>query len=100
MGSVNLVPIDILEDSFEIEEGIQFDPSKIDYENSEKEIMRKAVLKVLQKVVDLSNSNIIINADGLMATKPIDQEVEWVGETGNWVPENWYAFSYWLILVP
>ena len=36
MGSVNLVPIDISEDTFEVEEGVVFDPYKLDYENPEK----------------------------------------------------------------
>ena len=56
--------------------------------------MREAVLKVLKKVIELSSANIIKNADGLMATKRINQDVEWVGETGKHVPENRYTLSY------
>ena len=37
MGSVSLLPIDIPEETFEVEENIQFDPSKLDYDRSEKE---------------------------------------------------------------
>ena len=37
MGYVNLVPTDISEDQFEVDEGIEFDPYKLDYENSEKD---------------------------------------------------------------
>ena len=65
MGSVNLNPIDIPEDSFEVEGG-KFDPSKLDFYNSEKEKMREAVLKVLKKV-DLSNANIIKNSNGVVS---------------------------------
>ena len=36
MGSVNLLPIDISEDTFEVD-GIPFDPSKLDYDNPDKE---------------------------------------------------------------
>ena len=63
MGSVNLNPIDIPEDSFEVEGG-KFDLSKLDFYNSEKEKMREAVLKVLKKVVELSNANVIKNSKG------------------------------------
>ena len=47
MGSVNLTSIDITEDNFKVEGGIPSDPSKLDYENPDKEKMRQAVLKVL-----------------------------------------------------
>ena len=39
-------------------------------------------------MVDLSNSNLVKNADGLLATKPVDQDVQWVGDNGKCVPEN------------
>ena len=83
MGFVNLSSIDITENNFEVEGGIPFESSKLDYENPGKEKMRQAVLKVLKKVVDLSNANIIKNADGLLSKRSVEQDVEWVGETGN-----------------
>ena len=46
MGSVNLLPINIPEDTFEID-GIPFDPSKPDYDNPDKEKMTQAVVKML-----------------------------------------------------
>ena len=92
MGSVNLVSIDIQEDNFEIEEGT-FDLSKLDFDNPEKHKMRVAVLRVFRKVEDLSNFNLVKNADGLLATRPINKNIEWVGESGH-VPENLYALSY------
>ena len=39
-------------------------------------------------MVDLSNSNLLKNADGLLATKLMDQNVLWVGESGKCVLEN------------
>ena len=93
MGSVNLVPIDILEDTFEVERGIKFDPYKLDYENPEKDAIEDAILKVLKKMVDLSNSNLLKNADGLLATKSMDQDVQWIGDTGKRVPEKRFALS-------
>ena len=81
--SVNVTSIDITEDNFEVEGGIPFDPSKLDYENPGKEKMRQAVLKVLNKVVDLSNENLIKNADELLSQRSVEQDVEWMGETGK-----------------
>ena len=92
MGSVNLVSIDIQEDNLEIEEGT-FDLSKLDFDNPEKHKLRVAVLRVFRKVEDLSNSNLVKNADRLLATRPINKNIEWVGESGR-VPENLYALSY------
>ena len=93
MGSVNLVPIEIQEDNFEIEGG-KCDPSKLDFDNPEKHKMREAVLRVLREVVGLSNSHLVKNADGLLATRPINKNIEWVGESGQRVHENLYALSY------
>ena len=63
MGSVNLSPIDIEFSEF----GSDFNPSRLDYSGPQKEDTRKSVLKVLRKVVDLSNQNLKRNSDGLLA---------------------------------
>ena len=44
MGSVNLSPIDISEKTLEVEDGVQFDNSKLDYECPEKENITRAVV--------------------------------------------------------
>ena len=98
MGSVNLIPIDISEDSFEVEGGIVFDTSKLDYDNPDREKIKKTVLKVLKKVVHLSNANIVKNADGLISEKSINYDVEWVGETGKQISEN-PKMSYWFFVL-
>ena len=93
MGFVNLTSIDVTEDNFEVEGDIPFDPSKLDYENPDKEKMRQAV-KMLKKVLDLFNANLIKNADGLLSKRSVEQDVEWVGETGKRLPDNCYKLSY------
>ena len=40
---------------------IEFDPYKLDYENFEKGAIKDPILKVLKKMVDLSNSNLLKN---------------------------------------
>ena len=54
IGSVNLSPINIEISGF----GDIFDPFKLDYANPGKESTRESVLKVLKKVVDLSNQSL------------------------------------------
>ena len=93
-GSLNLATTDISEDTFGAEGGTEFDPYKPDYENTEKDAIKDSILKVLKKMVDLSNSNLLKNADGFLATKSIDQDVQWVGDTGKRVPENRFTLSY------
>ena len=56
--------------------------------------MKETVLKVLKKVVDLSNANITKNVDGLYSKRYVEEDVEWVGETGKRVPENCYKLLY------
>lgn len=50
MDSVNLLPVDIFEESFKVEGGMQFDPSILDYENPDREKMRQAVIKMFKKL--------------------------------------------------
>ena len=88
-GSVNLLPIDISEDTFEVD-GMPFDPSKLDYDNPHTEKMTQAVAKMLKKVVHLSNSNLIKNADGLLSKRTVEHEVEWIRKDKKRLPDNPY----------
>ena len=93
MNSVNLIPIHIYQNEFEVDSG-NLDLSNVDFDNPDKQKTREAVLRVLKKVVDLSNSNLQKNADGLLASKPHNKDILWVGYGGKRVPENVFALSY------
>ena len=67
--SINFSPIDIPETAFETKENVSFDPSKLNFSCQEKEIMTAAVVKMLKKISDMSNVNLIKNADGLLSKK-------------------------------
>ena len=70
-----------------------FDLSRLDFENEDRQRCKETVLKVLRKVVDLSNSNLPKNADGLLSTKPHkNEDILWVGESSKHIPENLFAF--------
>lgn len=94
LGFVNVSPTDILEKRFETENNISFDPLKLDVNCPQKEIMSKAVIKILKKISDLSNTNLIKNADVLLSKKKINSKIEWIGKTIQRLPENKYNISY------
>ena len=71
MEFVRLWPIDIELSDF----GENFDPSKLDHVNDEdREKTRECVSKVLRKVVDLSNQNLVRNANCLLAKRPDNEQ--------------------------
>ena len=94
MGSVNFSSIDIPENSFETENNISFDSSKLNLNYQEKKIMSMAVVKMLKKISDLSNCNIIKNANVLLLSKNVDFDVEWVGKTKQRLPQIKYKMFY------
>ena len=69
------MPIDIDPSEF----GEDFETSNLDFGNTDSEKNRESVLKVLGKIVDLSNSNLQKNAYDLLASKPhINKDILWV----------------------
>ena len=90
MNSVNLMPTDIPEKTFEVKHNTALDPSKLDINYDEKKLMSKAVLKLLKKIAGISNSSLVKNADGLLYKKPAKMEVEWIGKSKTCLPANKY----------
>ena len=79
MGSVNLSPIDITENAFDVQEGVSFDPSKLDIFCPEKTAITETIVKTLKEITDLSNVKRIYL---LSKRKPSDDEnIEWIGST-------------------
>ena len=52
------MPIDIVEENFEVEGNVAFDPPKLHYENLDTEKISKAVFKMLKRIIELSNANL------------------------------------------
>ena len=89
LGSVNFNAVDVDISEF----GQNFDPSKLDFNNPERENIRKSVLKVLQKVADLSSQNLKRNADGYLATVPHNNDsLLWPG--GKRTQDDRFSLSY------
>ena len=91
MESVRLWSIDVEPSDF----GENFDPSKLDQVNDEdREKTRECVLKVLRKVVNLSNQNLIRNTNCLLAKRSHnEQDNLWFGKKRKDVSEK-FALSY------
>ena len=69
--SVNLTPTNIPEKkTFQVKDKVAFDLCKLDVLCAEKKLMTEAVLKMLTKTADISNSSLVKNADGLLSKKP------------------------------
>ena len=94
LGSVNISPIDVPENTFETENNVTLDPSKLDMNCPEKEVMTQAVVRILQKITDFPNSNLIQNADGLLSRKSTNVDVEWFGQLKQRLSPNKYKTSY------
>ena len=56
--------------------------------------MTEAVVKALKKVVDISNSNLVKNTDGLLSKRPANNDIEWIGPQKKRLPENRYKIRY------
>ena len=59
-----------------------------------KEQTSKSVLNVLKMITEISNTNLVKNADELLNNKPIDTEVEWIGKNKSQIPQNKFKVTY------
>ena len=99
LGSVNFSTIDIPEATFEAKENISFDTSKLGFSCQEKEIMNDAVVKMLNKIIVMSNANLAKNADSLLSKKNVEVNVEWIGKSKKGLPQNKQKITYGFSLV-
>ena len=56
--------------------------------------MNETVLRMLKKSVDISNSSLVKNADGLLSKKPAKMEAVWIGQSKTHFPGNKYKVSH------
>ena len=72
--------------------------SRIDTYGLEKNPMNDAVINCLKHMNDISNSNIVRNADGLFSRKEVDAPVAWVVEHKQRLLPQKFQVSYWFLL--
>ena len=63
---------------------------------SVEKVMTKAVVEMLEKKADLSNSNPIRSANGLLSKKRTsdNNSIGWIGRTKNRLSDNKFKISY------
>ena len=93
MGCANLSPIDIKESMFETN-GVSFNPSKLDVACDERKVVVEAVVKMLEKIADISNSSIVKNTDGCLSNKSADIHSKWAVKTKSRLPSDKYKLLY------
>ena len=57
------------QNTFETVESVSFGPCKLDFACPEKEVTSGAVVKMLRKIADMSNANLVKKVDGLFSKK-------------------------------
>ena len=68
-------------------------PEKLDFAELKSEKMKAAVVKALERITGVSNSNLVKNADRLLCRKKSTAEVKWVADVKRGIPEK-YKISY------
>ena len=58
-----------------------FDPSKLNSFGLDKKISSDAVMKCLEHMNNISNSNLVRNADELLSRRKEDFPIDWIGKT-------------------
>ena len=78
--NVNITPIDIKQNQLNVwaQNGV-FNPAKLDLYGESKTVMAEAVLSCLMHMCNISNSNLVRNADGLLCRRKEDVSVGWIG---------------------
>ena len=72
----------------------QFNPSKLHLVGSDKALMSVAVIKCLRHINDISNSNVVRNADDLLSRREVEVPVDWIGKSKKRVTPNQFKVAY------
>ena len=91
--NVSISPFDITQKQLDIWAGSSFVPSKIEMSDLETPKIKQAIVKALEHIVGVSNTNLVRNTDGLLCRKNSASEVEWVDGVKRVIPEK-YKISY------
>ena len=91
----SITPIDIeLKKLNESADNGQFDSSHLDFSSVKKEVSIATVVKCLKHICQVSNSNMVSNADGLLSSRAVETPVDWISESKVRVPPQKYKISY------
>ena len=93
--NVSISPFDVTKKQLDIwtGSGQEFIPSKLDMSDLETSKMKQTVVKALEHIAGVSNTNIVRNVDGLLCRKSSSSEVGWVDGVKRVIPEK-FKSSY------
>ena len=94
LNNVSISPIDITQSQLNDWARTKFDPSKLNLFGLEINTMTDAVVKCLKHMNDVSNSNIIRNADDFLSRKEVEVPVDCIGENKKHVQPQKFKVSY------
>ena len=87
--NVSITPIDIKQEQLNVwADNTLFDPSKLDLIDVEKKITSDALYKCLERINNISNSNLVHDADDVLSVRKVDTPIDWVGENKIRVPSH------------
>ena len=70
-----------------------FNPTGLDLFGMNKTTVANAVIKCLQYMNDISNSNLTTNADGVLSGREVDILVYWIGENSQHISSKKFETS-------
>ena len=92
--NVSISPIDITQKQFNDWAGCEFNPAKLDLFGTDKTIMSGAVIKCLRYISDISNLNLVRNADAFLSQKEVEVLVDWIGDQKKRVTPSHFKVAY------
>ena len=93
--NVSITPIGIKQNQLNVwtQNGV-FNQAKLDLYGEGKKVMTEAVLNCRKHTCNISNSNFVRNADGLLCRRKEDVPVDWIGESKVRAPPQKFKVSY------
>ena len=74
--NVNISTFDFSQKQLHVWSGVEFIPSKLEIKDLETPEIRKGVVKALEHIASVSNTNLVRNVDGLLCKKSSASEVQ------------------------
>ena len=92
--NVSISPTDVSQEHLNNWAGVEFNPSKLDLFANDKALMSAAVAKCLRYIKNISISNVVRNADGLLSRKEVKVPVDWIGESKKRITPGHFKVAY------
>ena len=94
LNNVSISPIDVSQEQLNNWAVVEFNPSKLNLFGSDKALMSAAVVKCLRHINNISNSNVVRNADGLLSRREVEVPVDLIGKSKKRITPNQSKIAY------